>query len=230
MASGSAAGETRAGAVRAVLFDAVGTLIRLREPVGETYARLAGVGEPAAIGSAFANLLRARSAMVFTDRRAAAVRAVEREWWEGLVRDVFAATGVALPDGAFPALWAHYASAAAWQAAPGAHALLETLRAAGLRTGVVSNFDHRLPAVLEALALAPLLEDVVLPADAGAAKPDSRIFALALSRLGVRAEETVYVGDDAREDVAAAQAAGMRAVDVRTLADLTELTARLAVA
>jgi HAD superfamily hydrolase (TIGR01509 family) len=88
---------------------------------------------------------------------------------------------------------------------------------------MVSNFDHRLPAVLEALGLAPLLDVVVLPADAGAAKPDPRIFQLALARLGVAAAEALYVGDDAEDDVAGATAAGLRAVDVATVADLAAL-------
>jgi len=208
---------------QAVLFDAVGTLIHLHEPVGATYARLAGAGDPDVLQRAFAPLFRARSPMVFADRDPAAVPAAERGWWRDLVGDVFAAAGTPLPAGAFDILWTHYAGGAAWQAAAGAHALLERLRTSGVRTGVVSNFDHRLPRVLDALGLAPLLDVVVLPAEAGAAKPDPRIFALALEHLGARAAAAVYVGDDARDDIAGATAAGLRAIDVTTVADLGAL-------
>jgi putative hydrolase of the HAD superfamily len=97
-----------------------------------------------------------------------------------------------------------------------------------LRTGIVSNFDHRLPAVLEALALAPLFDLVVLPGDVGAAKPDARIFVHALQRLGLRPEEAVYVGDDADDDIAAAERAGLRAIDAAALPDLRSLESLLA--
>ena len=55
----------------------------------------------------------------------------------------------------------------------------------GAATGVVSNFDGRLPGILAGLGLAELLGVVMLPGEARAAKPDPRIFALALARLGV---------------------------------------------
>jgi putative hydrolase of the HAD superfamily len=209
--------------LRAVLVDAVGTVIHLREPVGATYARLAGAGEPAALQAAFRDALRARPPMVFPGLDADGVRAAERAWWRELVESVFATAGTALPAGAFERLWEHYASAAAWAVAPGADVLLHGLRQRGLRTGMVSNFDHRLPAVLAGLGLAPLFDVVVLPADAGAAKPDPRIFHLALARLGVEAGAALYVGDDADDDIAGATAAGLRAVDVSGVGDLTEV-------
>lgn len=204
----------------AVLFDAVGTLIQLREPVGQTYARFAGTDDAAPLlDAAFAGVMRGRPPMVFPNRPAAAVRVAERDWWRALVVAVFEAAGVPLADidAVFPALFDHYAGAAAWELRPGAHALLDALRARGVRTGMVSNFDHRLHAVLAALDLAARLEVVVLPADAGAAKPDARIFHLALQRLGVDAADAIYVGDDADDDIAGATAAGLRAVDVASL-------------
>jgi putative hydrolase of the HAD superfamily len=220
---------------RAVLFDAVGTLIRLREPVGDTYARFAhqaGVDLPAArLQAAFADALRRASPMVFPGLPPAAVTERERRWWRDLVWTVFASAGAPERFDAFNAcfarLWEHYAGAAAWAVTPGAVELLQALRARGLRTGMVSNFDHRLPALLDALGLAPLLDVVVLPADAGAAKPAPRIFAAALARLGVGAAATVYVGDDADDDIAGAERAGLRAVDVTGVGDLRSLAPRL---
>jgi putative hydrolase of the HAD superfamily len=90
---------------------------------------------------------------------------------------------------------------------------------------MVSNFDHRLPAVLAELALAPLLDTVVLPADAGAAKPDARIFQLALARLHVAPGEALYIGDDADDDLAGASAAGLRVAHAARIADGEHLLA-----
>ena len=217
--------------IRAVLFDAVGTLIRLREPVGDTYARFAaaaGIRVSAdALQSAFATVLRGMPPMVFPACTGEALRAAERDWWRTVVRSTFDTAGVSGCgtdlEPIFTALFDHFAGSAAWQCAAGALEVLTALRARGLATGMVSNFDYRLPALLGALQLAPLLDTIVLPADAGAAKPDARIFALALSRLGVGAEDTLYVGDDAEHDMAGATRAGLRAVDVATLANLRAL-------
>lgn len=209
-------------AIRAVLFDAVGTVIHLREPVGDTYARAAqaeGMELSAERASAiFPAVLRSMPSMVFADRWGEALRDAEREWWHTVVARVFAAAGAAASGPAFErcfdTLFAHYGTAAAWQNAPDAATTLAALRERGLCTGVVSNFDYRLRAVLDGLALAPLLDLIVLPADAGAAKPDPRIFAFALKELGLRPAEAVYVGDDADHDIAGARAAGLRAIDV----------------
>lgn len=214
--------------LRAVLFDAAGTLIRLREPVGATYARLAqrfGVRvDPARLTAAFAAVFRRMPAMVFPGESAAAVAAHERGWWHAMVAAVFrsAAPTARFSDfeSFFDALFRFYQEPTAWLAVPHAHAVLTALHQRGLRVGMVSNFDHRLPTLLEGLGLAPLLEVVVRPADAGAAKPDARIFAVALARLAVAPGEALYVGDDAEHDIAGARAAGLRALDVAELADL----------
>lgn len=214
--------------IQAVLFDAVGTLILLREPVGATYARVAreyGVRLPAArLGDAFARVLASAPPNVHTGAEAAAR---ERAWWRARVRETFrAADGRARFEdfeACFAALWRHYAGAAAWRLAPGAREGLEALAARGLALGVLSNFDQRLHGVLHELGLDVCFDCVVLPADAGAAKPNPAIFAAALDALGVPAARALYVGDRADEDVAGATAAGLCALDVATLPDLGAL-------
>jgi putative hydrolase of the HAD superfamily len=63
----------------------------------------------------------------------------------------------------------------------------------------------------------------VLPSDAGAAKPDRRIFALALRRVGAAPAEALFVGDDAEHDLEGARRAGLEAVDAAALATLRDL-------
>jgi putative hydrolase of the HAD superfamily len=82
---------------------------------------------------------------------------------------------------------------------------------------VVSNFDHRLPALLDGLGVAPLLDVIVRPADVGAAKPDAQIFHAALEGLRVAPNDALYVGDDEDDDVGGARAAGLQALNVGTL-------------
>lgn len=214
-----------------MLFDAVGTLVRLREPVGETYARhfrAAGAALPASlVEDAFRRVLRGMPPMVFPGAADAAVPELERAWWRELVRRTLrAADGTARLadfDACFDALFRHYAGAAAFDAAPGAAAALDALAARGLRLAVLSNFDHRLPGLLESLGLSGRFERIVLPGAARAAKPDPAIFHFALAALGLPAASAVYVGDDPDDDHAAARAAGLEAVDVRSLATLADL-------
>jgi putative hydrolase of the HAD superfamily len=226
--------------LRGVLFDATGTLVELREPVGETYARIAarhGVRIPAwRIQDAFTRVSSAAPALVFPGRTPAQAAERERAAWREIVRATFRAADQAarFAEGAggfeacFGALFAHYADAAAWRTREGAAAALEALARRGLALGVVSNFDQRLPGVLAALGLAAHLRAVVLPAHAGAAKPDPRIFRWALAALGLAPGDALYVGDEPEHDLAGARAAGLRVLDVRGLASLRELPDRIA--
>lgn len=214
-----------------MLFDATDTLIELREPVGETYARVARAHgariAPWRLGDAFARVWRRAPPLVFPGVAPEAAAPHERAWWREVVRQTFlAADSASRPDdldACFAELFSHFAQARAWRARPGAEAALRGLRADGRATAVVSNFDRRLRGVLDGLGLGALLDTVVLPSDAGAAKPAPAIFALALERLGVAAAEALFVGDDARRDLAGARAAGLRAVTLATLEDLPAL-------
>ena len=220
--------------VRAVLLDAAGTLLRPREPVGVTYARFArmhGVDLPAwRIDDAFRRVLRAAPPMVFPNEAPARVEALERGWWRDVVRATFRAVDqsvrLADPESCFAALFAHYAHPQAWLALPGAQSALDALRRSDRSVAVLSNFDHRLPVLLDGLGLR--VDRVLLPAELGAAKPDLRCFERALERLGVAAAEAVYVGDDADLDLAAARRASLRAIDATSLATLAELPERIA--
>jgi putative hydrolase of the HAD superfamily len=219
------------GRILAVLFDAVGTLILLREPVGATYARIAsrhGVRLSASrLDDAFTRVLAAAAPNVHPGAPRAVAAERERDWWRARVRETFrAADGMVRFDdfeGCFAELWRHYAGAGAWRLAPGAREGLGALAARGLRLGVLSNFDQRLPGLLHELGLDAYFERVMLPAEAGAAKPEPAIFAAALAALGVPAERALYVGDHVEQDVAGAVAAGLRALDVTTLPDLRAL-------
>ena len=132
-------------------------------------------------------------------------------------------------DRFFENLYASYATSERWRARPGSREVLGALRARSLATGVVSNFDHRLREVLETLDFSHLLDSITIPAEAGAEKPDARIFRIALERLGLAAKEVAFVGDDAVRDLSGAREVGMTAVDVAALTTLEDLPARLVV-
>jgi len=94
---------------------------------------------------------------------------------------------------------------------------LAQLREAGIRTAIVSNAPWGSPPELwrqelRRLRLADAVDAVVLCGDVGWRKPAPDIFRYALTKLGCRAEQCVFVGDDLRWDIEGSAAVGMRPV------------------
>jgi HAD superfamily hydrolase (TIGR01509 family) len=109
---------------------------------------------------------------------------------------------------------------AAWRPArsllDSAHALLDSLRARGLRLAVVANTGPDPPRLvrreLDELDVAARIDTVVLSGEVGARKPDAEIFRRALADLGVEATDAIFVGDRLVDDVQGAAALGMTTV------------------
>ena len=59
---------------------------------------------------------------------------------------------------------------------------------------------------------APYFDTIVISTEVGVGKPDSRVFEITLSRLGVTKDDATMVGDSLLRDVAGARRVGMRAV------------------
>ena len=196
---------------RALLVDAVDTVIALRGSVAEIYTRCArehGLrAEPEAVRERLSALRIEPPTLEGVDL--SEIPAREREGWREIVRG---ALGDAAADGAcFDALHAHFARPNAWRVLPGAREALERARARGARLGIVSNMDSRLEPLLEAFGLRALLDAFVVPSNSGLRKPDPRIFARALEQLQVAPGEALHVDDDPAS-VAAALACGLDAL------------------
>lgn len=96
---------------------------------------------------------------------------------------------------------------------PDALGTIRSLRAQGIRVGVLTNGPSELQRrKLRASGLLDEFDAVAISGELGAHKPDRRAFELALELLGTRAEETAMVGDDLVNDVGGALAAGFGAV------------------
>lgn len=109
-------------------------------------------------------------------------------------------------------LFDRFTRAEAWEIFPEIPDVLAALERRGLRLGVISNWDDRLPVLLERLGLAESFEVVVYSAGVGLEKPAPGIFHAALDRFGCRPDRVLHVGDRPVEDVEGALAVGMRAL------------------
>jgi putative hydrolase of the HAD superfamily len=199
--------------IRAVLFDAVGTLIHPAPAAPIVYAelgrRLGSQLLPQTILERF-RLAFHREEEV--DRahgyRTSEEREVER--WQRIV----AATLDDVPDqdACVRELFAHFAQPDSWRCDPDAEHVAHRLAAQGYRLGMASNYDLRLHRVWEGKRELAAIREVIISSEVGWRKPAAPFFEAAARRLGVSAAECLFVGDDQANDYDGARAAGMRAV------------------
>lgn len=95
---------------------------------------------------------------------------------------------------------------------PDAAPALRALRGRGMRLVVASNWDCSLPSWLEGAGLWDLLDGAVSSAEVGQPKPSPAVFHAALELAGAEPHEAIHVGDSLEGDVEGARAAGVRAV------------------
>jgi putative hydrolase of the HAD superfamily len=207
---GGQAIRVEGGGPRAVLLDALGTLVAMESPaprLREELARRAGVEvDLAAAEAAFraeidfyvAHHLEGRDERSLDELRDRCAAVLTRALGDASLE----------PDTVRPAMLA----ALAFRAQPDAAPVLEALRERGVRLVAASNWDYSLPRVLAEVGLASLLDAIVPSATVGAAKPDPALFAAALEQVRVAPAEAVHVGDSLEHDVAGARAAGVAAV------------------
>lgn len=209
--------------LRAVLFDAYGTLVRLVDPVEAIARQLADAGYDnptdvvarafrAEVAFYMANQDRGRDA---PSLEALAVDAAEvlvaelsvRPPRELVVDILLRGLPYALYDDVVPTL--------------------RRIAATGLRAGVVSNWDCGLVDVLDRLGIVGRFEIVVTSAEAGVRKPDPAIFAQAAEQLALPPGAILHCGDNPELDCAAAAAAGLRSVLIDRVGGLAHAGARI---
>jgi putative hydrolase of the HAD superfamily len=211
-----------------ICFDATGTLIELNESVGDVYHRFAlehGVDLPAwRIEDAFRRILRRSPPRGVDGDTVAARRQHEIDWWFERIRETFQATDSTARFDDFPAfanaLFDAYRTADLWRLRPGAARMLDVLHNRDRKLAVISNFDHRLPKILEELDIVGLFDVVSVPSESGSAKPDRAVFEMVGQALQTPVESLVYLGDDETEVLDRIADLGVRVFDIREIGDL----------
>jgi putative hydrolase of the HAD superfamily len=219
--------------IRAICFDAVGTLIFPEPAAHEVYAT---------VGHRFGSKLdveaiRARFKRAFAEEEnrdlVAGLRTSEereRRRWHHIVGTVL--DDVTDPAACFAELYEHFHCPQAWRCADHAGEVLGRL--AEHRTlALASNYDHRLHAVVEGMPDLKPLSHLVISSEVGWRKPAVGFFGAVCDVLALPPEQILYVGDDLVNDYEGARAAGMAALlidparsgpaEISQIADLREL-------
>lgn len=200
-----------------------GTLIETRPSPPEVYAQVLGRWGPTVPAEAVAPVFRAVWAEMTELHppgldRYHHLKGGEEAWWGEFLRRVL--TRLAHPAPWQPVLaelFEAFADPSLWYVFPEVRAVLERMRSRGVPMAVVSNWDSRLPELLDRLGLSPYFSSVHVSALEGVEKPKPDIFLRAAARLRVAPSACLHAGDSPLDDYRGAESAGMRAVLVDRL-------------
>jgi putative hydrolase of the HAD superfamily len=203
---------TRCSKVRIIFFDAAGTLFHLPRGVGWHYREVARRhGRELDVDGLDAAFRAAWKRMPAPPATGAPRPDDDKGWWRELVGMVLDQCGAdsGFDRGAyFEEVYAEFTKPGIWELYPEVPEVLERLRR-NCRLAVISNFDGRLRPILDTLGIAPFFEHVTVSSEAGADKPDARIFQSALRACGAAPTEALHAGDDPVCDWEGAAAAGL---------------------
>src|ERR1700720_2915312 len=199
--------------IKAIFFDAVGTLFHLTKSVGDHYALVGNdVGlklDPAALERAFFAAWKRMPPRAAIDGPR---QNDDKDWWRELVdlvlEDVAPSLSELDRDNFFEVAYEHFAEAGVWDAYPEVIDVLKKLQPR-FQLAVVSNFDGRLRMILEHLGISKFFTHVFVSSEIGADKPDPEIFRRALKFIDLTADQVLHAGDDPGRDWRAAADAGL---------------------
>ena len=199
--------------IRAILFDAAGTLFFLTKTVGEHYAY---VGREVGLDLDAQKLESAFHAAWQQMPRRPAIdgprKNDDKGWWRELVGRVFDQVAPSVNeldrDNFFEVAYEHFAEPDVWELYPEVPDVLEELRSR-FQLAVISNFDGRLRFILQHLGISSYFSYIFISSELGADKPDPEIFRRVLNLIDLNGNEVLHVGDDPERDWNAASAAGL---------------------
>jgi HAD superfamily hydrolase (TIGR01493 family) len=193
--------------IRAVLFDAGDTLIRLRADSGALLLAAADTLGVPVEAEAAAEVWQRVLAGAGTPEELAKGRDLSQERHRAVWTDLYARSGAdELAAGLSDELYALTVDPASWEAFPDTAVTLRGLRERDIPVGVVSDTGFDLRPVFDRLELSPWIDELLLSCESGACKPAPRVFRDVCARLGVDPAATLMVGDNPLTDGGAAAA------------------------
>lgn len=138
-----------------------------------------------------------------------------KEWWTELIMRTFKAAGYDHDPLKYQLigeiLYFMFEGKKCYDVLPGSHSMLEKVKEKDFSIGIISNFDERLPRILQEHNLIDYFDFIVSSATALYEKPDPRIFYDALRKTRMKPGETAHIGDDIVKDYWGAKNAGFQA-------------------
>ncbi len=206
--------------IKAIFFDAGGTLLYIHPSVGEVYAEVTremGVGLTDERIASHLQEIWADYAPTNTvregDYRASDER--DREMWKTFLRRLYEDLEPLQEVGFdewFDRVFARFGEPKTFRLYEETLETLSELDERGFRLGVVSNWDSRLLSICEGLGVDKHVDFILPSAIAGYRKPSEHIFEQALQTAGVSADQAMHVGDKELDDYRGSSSAGLKPV------------------
>ncbi|KAK7687114.1 hypothetical protein QCA50_009616 [Cerrena zonata] len=206
-------------AIRLVTFDALHTLIKPRLPIhvqySQTFEPYLGVLDPGALQRSF------KTALKQLQRKKPVYQGGSDEWWGEVIKRTAIGAGADLSDvndsldHIVPRLLHRFSSKEGYELYDDALPCLQHLNHLGMRTGLITNADRRMLAVLDDLDITKYLQPILISEIEEVEKPKREIFARAGRSVGELKENILHVGDELKADYHGAQKAGLRALLIR---------------
>ncbi len=200
--------------IKAISFDAGGTLLYPHPSVGIIYAEVMekhGMNlTPDVIEKAFV----VEFALAQNQQQPGSMQRDSKEWWRILIVRLFIRLNErpADIDRLFEDLWNTFADPAYWKLFPDARETLIQLRRRGYQLALLSNWDERLRILLDGLGITEYFDAIIISSEVECEKPDRAIFQHLERRLGVAGHEILHVGDSAVHDIHGAREAGWQSL------------------
>ncbi len=204
---------------KVIFLDAVGTLFGVRGSVGKIYSAIArefGVSTTsAAVNQAFYASFQASPPLAFGEISLMELPEREYAWWEAIARATFTQVGVIDQfedfDAFFNRLYGYFALPDAWVLYPDVKKMLYRWQEIEeIELGIISNFDTRIYAILDTFGLMQFFKTITLSSVIGSAKPEPKIFQVALKKHHCAPNQALYIGDSVENDYKGAKAAGIK--------------------
>ena len=205
--------------VEAVVLDIDGTLCSLTDGVGAIYHELLRAqglqSDPANLGLAARRVWKSfRDTYLNTSEQYRTTHVREREVWLEFIRRVCGEAN--LTYGSSPqiveSIYNAFASRAYRKIEPGAIEFLQRAQERGFLLVAASNNDERSKVTLKELCLEPFFSHVFVAGDLGWKKPSPHFYEALATRVGLRPENILHVGNDRELDVEGAIRAGFAAM------------------
>ena len=195
---------------RAILFDAVGTLIFADPPVAHVYQQIgARHGVDLSITTISKRFGRALACQ--REMEAASSEDIERQRWKQIVGEVFCEQHDKAVGPLFEELWTHFAQGSSWRLYDDVPPTLAALRHEGIQLAIASNFDRRLRSICREHGSLAAFDAIFLASEIGFAKPNPAFFQEISKWLNIPSHELLLVGDHPDEDVQGALQASWQA-------------------
>jgi putative hydrolase of the HAD superfamily len=191
--------------IKAILFDVGGTLIEVTPSVGDVYSRVAyKYGQhilPAVMNERFKSAWLKQGSLNDVHNKA---------WWQNLVEEVVSPYSFDDKQVFFEDLYETFSDPSVWRIFPDVIETLNTLRMKGFQLAVASNWDDRLPLLLQKLELSKYFQYQFVSFQLKKTKAHEDFFLEVLSSLKLAPSEVIHVGDEEGNDYLAPQKIGIQ--------------------